>query len=149
MLRGHNDQVMGGLFGLSSGAGSSGFDYSALQDYYAAKSKAKNPGTIARKKPDPPSAQYAPWVQKSTLTTNAAKLRDALGTTSFVDVRDSDINKTGIDADHKKLFAMYKGLTRLQALATPPPCWRCRWFQIQLWSGSDLELWRLRSSADR
>ena len=109
---------MGGLFGLSSGAGSSGFDYSALQDYYAAKSKAKNPGTIARKKPDPPSAQYAPWVQKSTLTTNAAKLRDALGTTSFVDVRDSDINKTGIDADHKKLFAMYKGLTRLQALAT-------------------------------
>lgn len=109
---------MGGLFGLSSGTVFSSFDYSALQDYYLAKSLAKNPGSVARKKADPPSAVFAPWAQKPTLTTSIARLRDALSASSFVDVRDTEINRVGIDADHKKLFAMYKGLARLQALAT-------------------------------
>jgi hypothetical protein len=108
---------MGGLFGLSSASSSSGFDFSVLNDYYLAKSQARSATSAPVRKSEPVSVKYAPWLQTNPLTTNTARLRDALSASSFVDLRDSDINKAGVDADHKKLFAVYKGLTRLQALA--------------------------------
>lgn len=108
---------MGGLFGLSSASGSSGFDFSVLNDYYLAKSQARSASSAPVRKTEPVSVKYAPWLQTNPLTSNTARLRDALSASSFVDLSDSDINKAGVDADHKKLFAVYKGLTRLQALA--------------------------------
>ena len=110
---------MGNLFGVSSGSSASSFDYSVLSDYYRAKvpSAVSAQGKQA-KIPTVPSALYAPWAQRPTLTTDSAKLRDALGVTSFVDVHDADVNRSAIAPDHKKLFAIYKGLARLQALAT-------------------------------
>ncbi len=108
---------MGGLFGLTPASGSSGFDFSVLNDYYLAKSKAKTVAPTVARKSEPTSVKFAPWLQKSPLANDAARLRDALGASSFVDLRDSEINKAGVDSDHKKLFAIYKGLTRLQALA--------------------------------
>jgi hypothetical protein len=112
---------MGGLLGLSilsssSGSGS-GFDMSVLTNYYRAKLPVAPSAQTSRSKPPPVSVQFAPWFQKSPLTTNIAKLNDAMATKSFVDLTDASINKPGVDNDHKKLFALYKGLVRLQALA--------------------------------
>lgn len=108
---------MGGLFGLSSAGSSSGFDFSVLNDYYLAKSQARSVVPSAARRAEPASVKYAPWLQPSPLANNTARLRDALSVSSFVDLRESDINKAGVASDHKKLFAIYKGLTRLQALA--------------------------------
>ena len=112
---------MGGFLGLSilsgSGGSSSGFDMSVLNNYYRAKLPVAPSTQANRSKPPPVSVQFAPWFQKSPLTTNVAKLNDAMATKSFVDLSDVSINKPGVDNDHKKLFALYKGLIRLQALA--------------------------------
>ncbi len=109
---------MSGIFGPSSGPSAPSFDFSVLAGYY----KSKLPLSAANLQPtrvsDNVSTKFAPWSQKSTLETATARLRDALSTTSFVDVRDEGINKAGVEADHKKLFAIYKGLSKLQALAT-------------------------------
>lgn len=118
-MSGDNGRLMGNLLGIFSGGSSSGFDYSVLNDYYAAKVQPKSSiATSATKTAVPASAQYVPWAQKPTLTSNTAKLRDALSATSFVDTKDSEFNKIGVATDHKKLFALYTGLTRLHALAT-------------------------------
>lgn len=109
---------MGNLFGLSSASSSSGFDFSVLGDYYRAKNQvATTQPSKQTKVPNVPSALYAPWAQKQTLTTDVAKLRDALGTSNFVNLQESEINKAAVALDHKKLFAVYNGLNRLTALA--------------------------------
>ena len=109
---------MGGYLGLSllSSSGS-GFDMSALTNYYRAKLPVAPTAQTNTRKTPPVSVQFAPWLQKSALTTDVAKLNDAMAAKSFVDLGDTSINKSGVDADHKKLFALYKGLVRLQALA--------------------------------
>ncbi len=113
-----NEVVMGGLVGLNLlGSRNSGFDMSALLDYYRAKTPAAPQQAAAPRRPPPVSVQFAPWLQQSSLTTNVAKLNDAIAAKSFVDLSDSAINRSGVDNDHKKLFAVYKGLTRLQVLA--------------------------------
>lgn len=111
---------MGGFLGLSilsNGSSGSGFDMSVLNNYYRSKLPVAPAAQAASRKPPPVSVQYAPWFQKSPLTTNIAKLNDAMATKSFVDLSDLSISKPGVDNDHKKLFALYKGLVRLQALA--------------------------------
>ncbi|MCE9521833.1 MAG: hypothetical protein K8S25_05305 [Alphaproteobacteria bacterium] len=113
---------MSGIFGPSSRQSSSSFDFSALGDYYRAQSQLRGASsTAARPTQQSRSAAvataFAPWTVKTGDTTPGAKLRDALTTTSFVDIGDSAFNKTGVEQDHKKLFALYKGLSRMQALA--------------------------------
>jgi hypothetical protein len=61
---------------------------------------------------------FAPWDQKSADATPISKLRDALTASSFVNVRDGSFDRVGVDQEHKKLFALYTGLARLQALAS-------------------------------
>lgn len=115
-----NACIMGGLLGLSilsSGNSGSGFDMSVLNNYYRSKLPVAPAAQAANRKPPPVSVQYAPWFQKSPLTTDVAKLNDAMATKTFVDLSDLSISKPGVDNDHKKLFALYKGLVRLQALA--------------------------------
>jgi hypothetical protein len=61
---------------------------------------------------------YAPWDQKSATTDTAlSKLRDALTTTSFVDLSDNAFETSAVSQDQRKLFALYKGLAKLQAIA--------------------------------
>lgn len=109
---------MSGIFGPSSGPSAPRFDFSVLSDYYRAKVQLNSTSAPVARATESVSTKFAPWSQKSTLETATARLRDALSTTSFVDVRDEGINKAGVEADHKKLFAIYKGLSKLQALAT-------------------------------
>ncbi len=109
---------MSGLFGPSTRVSSPRFDFSALTNYYRAKTQLNATSAPAARATENVSTKYAPWSRTATVETATARLRDALGTASFVDVRDSDINKAGVETDHKKLFALYKGLSRLQALAT-------------------------------
>ena len=111
---------MSGLFGPSSRPSVTPFNFQALGDYLLAKSQARavsaSAGAVARA-PKTDTASVVPWAQKAEDATSIARLREALTTTSFVDVRDSAYEKPGVDADQKKLFALYKGLSRLQALA--------------------------------
>ncbi len=112
---------MSGLFG-SSGSGRSlpSFDFSVLEGYYQAKvqsrvSSASQTQTKAAGVKDVVS--FAPWDQNSANATPISKLRDALTASSFVDVRDGSFDRVGVDQEYKKLFALYTGLSRLQALA--------------------------------
>lgn len=109
---------MGNLFGTNAGSTSSGFDFSVLGDYYRSRIQVATAQPSKQTKvPNVPSALYAPWAQKPALTTDIAKLRDALGTSNFVNLQESEINKASVASDHKKLFAVYNGLNRLSALA--------------------------------
>lgn len=110
---------MSGLFGPTNGQTAS-FDFSILSDYYAAKSQAKlataTPTATKAKTAD--TVSYAPWDQKSATTASAvSKLRDALTATSFVDLRDSAFENSAVSQDQRKLFSLYVGLQRLQAIA--------------------------------
>lgn len=109
---------MGGIFGFGNfGSTNTGFDWSVLNNYYRSKLPVAPSAQPVNRKPPPVSVQYAPWFQKSQLTTDVAKLNDAMATKSFVDLGDLSISRPGVDNDHRKLFALYKGLVRLQALA--------------------------------
>ena len=110
---------MSGLFGPSGGPGRPTFDFSILGDYYLAQAQLRSP--VAANTPRPTQAEdvvsFAPWDQKSDATA-VSRLRDALGVSSFVDLRDGSFDRPAVDGAHKKLFALYMGLSRLQALAT-------------------------------
>ena len=113
---------MSGLFGPSNRQSFTAFDFSALGDYYRAQTQLRTANTAAanatqRSQRTATTTALAPWQAKADETTSIAKLRDALTATSFVDINDSSFNKLGVEQDHKKLFALYKGLSRLQALA--------------------------------
>jgi len=111
---------MSGLFGPSNRQTFVAFDFSVLGDYYRAQAEmraAQTATTSNARVAKAAAASSAPWDTQPKDTTAIARLRDALTTTSFVDISDSDFNKVGVDQDQKKLFALYKGLSRLQALA--------------------------------
>lgn len=102
------------------------FDFSALNGYYAAKAQPRSSNSAATARAAAADVvSVAPWSAKSAPA--VSRLSDALTAKSFVDTGDSAFNKTGVEQDHKKLFALYKGLSRLQALAarasqeTTPP----------------------------
>lgn len=110
---------MSGLFGPTNGRTLS-FDFSVLNDYYAAKATARTSTAVQQhsttKKSD--TVSFAPWDQKASSTDSTiSKLRDALTATSFVDTRDTAFETASVSQDQRKLFAMYKGLQRLQAIA--------------------------------
>jgi hypothetical protein len=106
---------MSGLFGPSNRQTSTAFNFSALSNYYAAKTQ---PHTAAPARPTgTPAVSVAPWSHKVAAPVSVSRLSDALTATSFVDTGDSAFNKSGVEQDHKKLFALYKGLSRLEALA--------------------------------
>lgn len=111
---------MSGLFGPTNGRPAS-FDFSILTDYYAAKSQARlvnAPQTAKAKSAEADKVSLAPWDQKSATTDSPiSKLSDALSATSFVDLRDSAFESGAVSQDQRKLFALYKGLARLQAIA--------------------------------
>src|SRR5436190_13814062 len=98
-------------------SGISSFDFSALSGYYAARSQlrvlqnAPAHTQTASTSQAAASTALAPWSAAEQST--SAKLREAMSTTSFVDVRDSAFDKAGVSADAKKLFALYTGLTKL------------------------------------
>jgi hypothetical protein len=116
---------MSGLFGTgASGSSLASFDFSVLGDYYQAKAQlrsvgasAAQPTAAAKAKATGDVVSFAPWDQRSAEASDISKLRDALGAASFVDLSDDAFNRTGVDQEHKKLFALYVGLSRLQALA--------------------------------
>lgn len=112
---------MSGLFGPTNRQTLPTFDFSVLGDYYAAKAQARMitaaPQSAKAKGAD--TVSFAPWDQKSATTETAiSRLRDALGATSFVDLRDSAFENAAVSQDQRKLFALYKGLQRLQAIAS-------------------------------
>lgn len=109
---------MSGIFGPSNRPTFTAFDFSALSSYYTAKSQLRLANSTAAGRPTTPAAvSVEPWSQKAADPISVARLSDALTATSFVDTGDSAFNKSGVEQDHKKLFALYKGLSRLQALA--------------------------------
>jgi len=113
---------MSGLFGPSNGGPSlPSFDFSVLEGYYQAKIQARV-GSATQATTKSASVKdvvsFAPWDQKSADASAISKLRDALTATSFVNVRDGSFDRVGVDQEHKKLFALYTGLARLQAIAT-------------------------------
>ncbi len=113
---------MSGLFGPSNGQTFVPFNFSVLGDYYRAQAQLRSattaPTAATTRSTKAVEASFAPWDTQAKDITAVARLRDALTTSSFVDITDSDFNKLGVDQDQKKLFALYKGLSRLQALAS-------------------------------
>ncbi len=111
---------MSGLFGPPSRPVFTPFDLSVLGGYYLAKANARaiSAGAAVAHPPKNDSGKFTPWAQKADDPSSVARLKDALTATSFVDVRDSAYDSANIPADQKKLFALYKGLSRLQALAS-------------------------------
>ncbi len=107
---------MSGIFGPSGGPSRPTFDFSVLGDYYLAQSQLRAP-SAASKRSATPAVSFAPWEQRNQNTTPIANLREALSATSFVNTRDSAFDKSSVAPDHKKLFALYKGLSQLRALA--------------------------------
>lgn len=110
---------MSGLFGPTNRPLLPLFDFSALGNYYLAQSQLRATSAAAVTRRDEAAlVSFAPWEQKQDEATALSRLTDALSATSFVNVRDSDFNRLGVEPDHQKLFALYKGLSRLQALAS-------------------------------
>lgn len=110
---------MNGLFGPSGGFRLPTFDFSILGDYYLAQAQLRAPAAQKAPRPTPADdvVSFAPW-DKKTDTTAVSRLRDALGASSFVDLREGSFDRPGVDGEHKRLFALYMGLSRLQALAS-------------------------------
>jgi hypothetical protein len=108
-----------------SGISGSGFDFSVLNGYYAAKTQAAL--TRASNSAHAPASSasssrasdsgLAPWNSSASKDSDTAKLMHAMSTTSFVDLNNADFNKAGVSMDSKKLFALYTGLMSLQSLA--------------------------------
>ncbi len=116
---------MSGIFGSSGGRGVPSFDFSVLGGYYLAKTKllaaqnaAAAPRALASANSRPADSGLAPWDASKPPQSDTARLTRALQTTSFVDLQNSAFNKAGVSTDSKKLFALYTGLTSLQALAS-------------------------------
>jgi hypothetical protein len=113
---------MSGLFGPGNGGRSlPSFDFSILEGYYQAKIQSRvgaatQSSTKAAGVKDVVS--FAPWDQKSADASAVSKLRDALTANSFINMRDGSFDRVGVDQEYKKLFALYNGLARLQALAS-------------------------------
>lgn len=110
---------MSGLFGPSGGGRSlPQFDFSVLGDYYNAQAQLRAPAAQAQaRRASADTVSFAPWDKKADDAASVARLREALGTSSFVNLREDAFDKAGVDQEHKKLFALYQGLSRLQALA--------------------------------
>ena len=113
---------MSGLFGPTGGGRTlATFDFSVLEGYYQAKAQARA-GTASQSSTKSASVKdvvsFAPWDQKSADATSISKLRDALTAQTFINVRDGSFDRVGVDQEYKKLFALYTGLARLQAIAT-------------------------------
>src|SRR5262245_11386162 len=116
---------MSGLFGPTNGRGFVPFNFSVLGDYFNAKAQLRATtathlvGTQTTNRTSKAvTTSVAPWDNVPKGQTDIAKLREALTTTSFVNVNDADFNKLGVPADQKKLFALYQGLAQLQTLAS-------------------------------
>src|SRR5215510_9048163 len=114
---------MSGLFGTGGGGPRlAAFDFSVLGDYYQAKAQLRLQQPSMQSATKSKSAQdvvsFAPWDQKSASASDVSKLRDALTATSFINLRDASFDTASVDQEHRKLFALYQGLARLQAIAT-------------------------------
>jgi hypothetical protein len=99
-------------------------DLSFLSSYYAARMPARTIASAGETALSPlrkplPAGTTPPWDRPEAKGTdaNSAKLRRALEVKDFVDMDDPAVNRAGLSKDQKKLFALYKGLQTLQALA--------------------------------
>jgi hypothetical protein len=111
---------MSGLFGAGGVQTLAVFDFSVLGDYYQAQIQLRaqvGAQTSSRAQAARDVVSFAPWDQNAEDAGSISRLRDALGVASFVDVRESSFDRADVDPEHKKLFALYMGLSRLQALA--------------------------------
>lgn len=110
---------MSGIFGSGGGAPRlASFDFSVLAGYYQAQAAARaQPAAQSARAAAKDVVSFAPWDQKRTDENAMSRLRDALGVNSFVNLRESRFDRAEVDPEHKKLFALYQGLSRLQALA--------------------------------
>ncbi len=64
-----------------------------------------------------PTDTVPPWLDIDSLPSPDEKLRNALATTTFINEKSSALGGGDIHPDHRKLFAIYKGLDTLQAIA--------------------------------
>ena len=108
---------MSGLFGPSGGPSRPSLDFSVLEGYYLARSQSRA-SAPAQQQRQAQAVSFAPWDQRPQNTTPLSQLREALSATTFVDTRNTAFDKPGVAPDHKKLFALYKGLSQLRALAS-------------------------------
>jgi hypothetical protein len=111
---------MSGLFGSSGLQTLPTFDFSVLGDYYVAQTQLHTARLTATtgSRPSDTVTSNAPWDKKPGDTSAISRLKDALTAGSFIDIRDSDFESAGVDSEQRKLFAMYKALSRLQSLAS-------------------------------
>lgn len=100
---------------LLGGTGGAGVSSDLLTSWAAARAGiATNTATTAGQDPNAPLAPvWTPGISPSA----AALVQRALGNKSFFDVDAKLYSDLGASGDYKKLFALYSGLTTLQALA--------------------------------
>ena len=93
-----NNSYLLGLFGVSGGVG--------------VGMSASIAGAVVKKQPT------APWSTTVVKTEQSELVREALRSRSLISESDVDLDVKGASSDYSKLFALYKGLTSLSALAT-------------------------------
>lgn len=119
-----------GLFGPSNG-NSTGFvgvvplDLSFLPAFYAAQ-RAQTGTAAAANQPTTqipegssrgPATILPPWDVNAERLSQSARLKDALTTNQFIDLKDPAFAGDDVHQDHRNLFALYKGLSTLGVLA--------------------------------
>ncbi len=108
------------------------FDPNLLTNWYAAQQATRTASLLSRTEGpqlsgvstrDASSARgptdvTPPWADIDNLPSPDEKIRDALSASQFVDENGANLGTGGpVHPDHKKLFALYRGLDRLQAIA--------------------------------
>ncbi len=96
---------------LSVLAGYTGYTSMMLAAAKASRAAAGNAATGAATNATIP----APW-DTVNVKSDSEAYRLALQTTDYVNPKDSSFDKAGVPEDHKKLFALYKGLATLSTL---------------------------------
>lgn len=107
-----------------SGIGSGSFNFALLNGVLTAQAQLRASPDRRLQQINPPvnplpPGVVVPWekLPEGQRPSAATKLRQALETKSFVNLNDASFNKAGVENDHKKLFALYKGLQALKDLA--------------------------------
>lgn len=89
-----------------------------LEGYYLARTQSRASSAAQQLQRQTPAVSFAPWDQRPQNTTPLSQLREALSATTFIDTRSNAFDRPGVSPEHKKLFALYKGLSQLRSLAS-------------------------------
>ncbi|MGF1455946.1 MAG: hypothetical protein ACFB6R_11305 [Alphaproteobacteria bacterium] len=120
------------MFGTNNRPTILSFDTSLLTSWYTARQAEATASLLARtqgpqlsgvstRESDSargPTDVTPPWLDVENLPTPDEKLREALATRDFVNENGANLGSGGpVHPDHKKLFALYQGMERLQTIA--------------------------------